>query len=31
MIPPGYVKGPDYKPLPPELPKDYYSNYRMGG
>jgi hypothetical protein len=31
MIPPGYVKGPDYRPLPPELPKDYYSNYRMGG
>lgn len=30
MIPPGYVQGPDYKPLPPELPVDYYSNYRMG-
>ena len=31
MIPPGYIQGPDYKPKPPELPFDYYSNYRMGG
>jgi hypothetical protein len=31
MVPPGYVKGPDYRPHPPELPKDYYSSYRMGG
>jgi hypothetical protein len=31
MVPPGYVQGPDYQPHPPELPKDYYSNYRMGG
>jgi hypothetical protein len=30
MIPPGYVQGPDYKPLPPELPTDYYSKYPMG-
>jgi hypothetical protein len=28
MIPPGYVQGPDYQPLPPDVPKDYYSNYR---
>jgi hypothetical protein len=31
MVPPGYVRGPDYKPKPPELPNDYYSNYKMGG
>lgn len=31
MVPPGYIQGPDYKPKPPELPVDYYSNYRMGG
>lgn len=28
MIPPGYVQGPEYKPLPPDVPKDYYSKYR---
>ena len=31
MIPPGYLKGPDYRPKPPELPVDYYSNYRGKG
>ena len=31
MIPPGYVQGPDYTPHPPELSKDYYSSYGMGG
>ena len=30
MVPPGWVRGPDYQPKPPELPVDYYSNYRGG-
>ena len=28
MIPPGYIQGPDYQPLPPDLSPDYYSKYR---
>jgi hypothetical protein len=28
MIPPGYVKGPDYVPKPPEEPIDFESRYR---
>ena len=27
MIPPGWIKGPDYKPKPAHLPINYYSKY----